>query len=304
MAVATPAAQAQPASQAVRGRQRRQREEELLVWPDLVFVEFISAVVFTITFTILAYMVDALLLDRADPAVTPNPSKAPWYFLNLQELLLHMHPALAGVIVPTVALIALGAIPYFDTDNEGQGEWLSTARAWPITAVGAVVGAAGTTLLILYDAGKHVQVYEMIANGTWSPDPDAPGFVGWPSWLGWATNLRAIQNDISWPEELTRVPLGSKVLRTDLLGLPAIDLDVNLPAVLVEQIIPVTMMIGLPLLLSFVAARVGLARTKRDHMILQFSGFIATFLTLTIIGTYFRGAGLELVPYTIFVGDH
>ena len=52
---------------------------------------------------------------------TPNPSKAPWYFLNLQELLLHMNPALAGVIVPTVALIVLGAIPYFDREQRGPG---------------------------------------------------------------------------------------------------------------------------------------------------------------------------------------
>jgi quinol-cytochrome oxidoreductase complex cytochrome b subunit len=46
--------------------------------------------------------------------VTPNPSKAPWYFLNLQELLLHMHPSLAGVIVPTVALLLIAVIPYVD----------------------------------------------------------------------------------------------------------------------------------------------------------------------------------------------
>jgi len=105
---------------------------------------------------------------------------------------------------------------------------------------------------------------------------------------------------VNWPDELTQIPLGSKVLRTDLLGLPAIDLDVNFPAMIVEQIIPVTMMVGLPLLLSAVAWKLKLAQTKRDHMILQFSGFIAVYVTLTIIGTFFRGQGLELVPYTIF----
>ena len=59
-------------------------------------------------------------------------------------------------------------------------------------------------------------------------------------------------------------------------------------------------MIGLPILLSIVAWKVGLAQTKRDHMILQFSGIIAVFVILTIIGTFFRGEGLELVPYTIY----
>ena len=54
---------------------------------------------------------------HANADKTPNPSKAPWYFLNLQELLLHMHPALAGVIIPSVALALIAIIPYFDRDN-------------------------------------------------------------------------------------------------------------------------------------------------------------------------------------------
>src|SRR5690606_14269693 len=123
---ATPQAQAQPSSAAVRRRARRAREEELLVWPDLVFIEFISAVLFTILIVVLAVLVDAVLLYRANPTVTPNQSKATGYFLNLRELLQHMHPALAGVVVPTVALIALDGIPYFDHSNVGQSEWLST----------------------------------------------------------------------------------------------------------------------------------------------------------------------------------
>jgi hypothetical protein len=211
------------------------------------------------------------------------------------------------VIVPTVALVALGAIPYFDRDHEGQGEWFATPRAWLNCAVGAMVGAVGTVLLIFYDAGKHVQLYELIRNpGTSRNLEDGTpnsAFVLWPESLNWLRNLRAVQNDINWPSEIETIPLGSKVLRTDLLGLPAINLDVNAPAMLVEQIIPVTMMIGLPILLSIAAWMTGLAKTKRDHMILQFSGFIAVFVTLTIVGVYFRGAGLELVPYTIFVHE-
>ena len=299
------AEQAQAASPAVRGRQRRAREEELLVWPDLVFIEFISAVLFIGTLSILSVLVDAVLLDQANPAVTPNPSKAPWYFLNLQELLLHMHPALAGVIVPTLALIALGAIPYFDNSNTGQGEWLSTPRAWPNLIVGAVVGAVGTLLLIFYDASIHVRIFEWVANpgqDRYLPGGTTPNaaFNGWPDSLAFLKSVRSIQTELDWPEALTKIPLGSKVLRTDLLGLPAIDLDVNIAAMVVEQIIPVSAMIGLPLLLAAVASKVGLAQSKRDHMILAFSGFIAVFVTLTIIGTFFRGEGLELVPYTIF----
>lgn len=285
---AAPQTQAQPVSQAVKARQRRAREEELLVWPDLVFIEFICAVLFTILVVFLAVMVDSILLDRANPAVTPNPSKAPWYFLNLQELLLHMHPALAGVIVPTVALIALGAIPYWDNTAEGQGEWLSTPRAWLNLKVGSVVGSVGTLGLILYDESKHIWVYEKIL-----------GEDTWPERLNFLRGLRGLQNEVNWPEWTTKVPLGN-VLRLDLLGLPKIELNWNIPGWIVEQFIPVNAMVGLPILLSIVAHKLKIAQTKRDHMILQFSGFIAVFVTLTIIGTYFRGEGLALMPYTIF----
>lgn len=281
------ATQEQAASQAVRGRAKRQRDEELLVWPDLVFIEFIAATLFTITIFALSVAINAPLLDRANPTVTPNPSKAPWYFLNLQELLLHMHPALAGVIVPTVALIALGAIPYFDRSNEGQGEWFGTARAIPLTILGAVVGVVGSLLLIFWDGSKHVVLWAKLTGND---------VAEWPSSLNWLRSARSLQTDIAWPESWRSVPLGEKVLRTDLLGLPKIDLNVDIPAMIVEQIIPVGMMVGLPLILSGVAWKVGLARTRRDHMILQFSGFIAVYLLLTIIGTAFRGQGMELLP--------
>ena len=299
----TTANPAEAQSAAVRGRARRQREEELLVWPDLVFIEFISAVVFTILLVGLSVTVDAILLDRANPAVTPNPSKAPWYFLNLQELLLHMHPALAGVVVPTIALIALGAIPYWDNDNEGQGEWLSGPKDWLNVWVGTAVASIGTLLLIFFDDGMHAKIYESLTGAKFP--------------VSWLVNMREFQKNFPlWPtctpEELAAktcalgplewaksIPLG-KVVRTDLLGLPALDLNINIPAVLVEQIIPVTTMVGLPILLSLVAHRRGIAQTKREHMILQFAGFIAVYVTLTIVGTYFRGEGLALGPYTIF----
>ena len=351
MTTATPENSLEPISKAVRGRKSRAREEELLVWPDLVFIEFICAVLFTVLILILSVLVDAVLLDRANPAITPNPSKAPWYFLNLQELLLHMHPALAGVIVPTVALIALGAIPYFDSSNEGQGEWLSTPRAWLNLCVGASVGFFGTLLLILYDASKHVKLFEMIANGTLSPRaPSTPsaeqyaaaleargdavpsglqeiinganpvlsatdtvpsefysqsiwngasGYTAWPESLEFLTTMRGIQNGIPWPEWTKSIPLGN-LLRTDLFGFPRIELNIDIAALIVEQIIPVTAMIGLPVLLAVIASKTGIAQTKRDHMIMQFSGFIAVYVILTVVGTYFRGVGLELEPYTIF----
>ena len=96
-------------------------EDEVMVWPSLVVVEAVSATVFLLLLTVISVLVNAPLIDRANPNQTPNPSKAPWYFLNLQELLLHMDPGLAGVTIPTIALGAIAAIPYIDRSPLGVG---------------------------------------------------------------------------------------------------------------------------------------------------------------------------------------
>jgi len=96
-------------------------EDEVMVWPSLVVVEAVSATVFLLILTALSVLVNAPLTARANPNQTPNPSKAPWYFLNLQELLLHMNAGLAGVIIPTVALVGIAAIPYIDRSPLGVG---------------------------------------------------------------------------------------------------------------------------------------------------------------------------------------
>ena len=172
MAVATPAAGA--AKQTVR--QKRERDQELLVWPDLVFVEFICSVLFTITFVVLSTVVNAPLLNKANDNITPNPSKAPWYLMNLQELLLHMDKGLAGVIVPTIALIALMMMPYIDRAREGQGSWFSTLNSVRITMVTLAYSSVTLIWLILWDAGKHVEVYKRFTNAFGITD----GNVRWP----------------------------------------------------------------------------------------------------------------------------
>lgn len=274
--------EARPVTEAVR-RPRRERDEELLVWPDLVFVEFISALLFTITLTILSAVISGPLLDKANPDVTPNPSKAPWYFLNLQELLLHMHPALAGVVVPTIWLILLAALPYFDRSNEGQGVWFGTPDAKRITIFSTVFASIVCVALILFDGGKHVVLYEKMG-GTW------------PAELAWLTNMRSIQTqglfNWGWPEWSTHIPY--LPFELTLRGQSFQNLD--FPAFLVEQFIPVAAMVGLPLLLLAIIHRWLGHLTKHDAMIAIFTGFIAVFVVLTIVGTAMRGPGMELLP--------
>jgi len=92
-------------------RSEAPERDEVLVWPHLVVIEAIAAAVFLVVLTIVSILVRAPLESLANPAQTPNPSKAPWYFLNLQELLLHMNVALAGVVLPGVALTLIAGDP-------------------------------------------------------------------------------------------------------------------------------------------------------------------------------------------------
>src|SRR2546425_5587377 len=163
---------------AARPRPKREREEEVLVWPDLVFVEFISAVLFTITFVILSVLINAPLLNRANTDVTPNPSKAPWYFLNLQELLLHMDKAWAGVLLPTIALGFFAAIPYTDRSREAQGIWFGTKYSVRITLITVVYATLVCGLLVAFDAGDRTK-FEYATR--WIPSCDNTAqHVGFP----------------------------------------------------------------------------------------------------------------------------
>jgi len=125
-------------------------DDEVMVWPSLVVVEAVCATVFLLLLTFLSIFINAPLLDRANPNQTPNPSKAPWYFLNMQELLLHMDPGLAGVIVPSLTLVALAAIPYVDRSPLGVGILGTSAKGRKIigfTAVFTIVVIVGLILL-------------------------------------------------------------------------------------------------------------------------------------------------------------
>lgn len=113
-------------------------EDEVMVWPSLVVVEAVCAVVFLGILTVLSLLVNAPLTEQANPNQTPNPSKAPWYFLNLQEMLLHMDPGLAGVIIPSITLLALAAIPYIDRSPLGVGILGTSSKGRQIFGFSAV----------------------------------------------------------------------------------------------------------------------------------------------------------------------
>jgi hypothetical protein len=96
-------------------------EDKVLVWPDLVYIEFIALILFMVFLIVWSILVPAPLEEPANPAATPNPSKAPWYFLGLQEMLVYFDPWLAGVLFPTFIILGMCAIPYMDINKKGDG---------------------------------------------------------------------------------------------------------------------------------------------------------------------------------------
>ena len=108
-------------------------DDKVLVWPDLVYIELIAMVLFTAFLVVWAIVLRAPLEQPADPNVAPNPAKAPWYFLGLQEMLVYFDPWLAGVVFPGLIVVGLIAIPYMDTNPRGNGYYTFKERPFAIT---------------------------------------------------------------------------------------------------------------------------------------------------------------------------
>jgi hypothetical protein len=103
-------------------------EDRIFTWPDLVFSEFICMVLLTVVMVVWSIALKAPLEEPANPALAPNPSKAPWYFLGLQEMLVYFDPWLAGVVLPGLIIVGLMAIPYIDTNPKGNGYYTFRER--------------------------------------------------------------------------------------------------------------------------------------------------------------------------------
>jgi len=97
-------------------------QDKVHVWPHLLVVEFVAALACTAFLLIFSIFVNAPLLELANFNQTPNPSKAPWYFLGLQELLKWFHPMVAGVMLPGMGLVALILAPYTDRNPSNKPE--------------------------------------------------------------------------------------------------------------------------------------------------------------------------------------
>lgn len=108
-------------------------KEKILVWPDLVYIEFIALLLCSALIILWAILLQAPIEEAANPSVSPNPSKAPWYFLGLQEMLVYFDPWLAGVLFPTVIMVGFMAIPFMDNNRKGAGYYTFKERKMAIS---------------------------------------------------------------------------------------------------------------------------------------------------------------------------
>jgi len=130
-------------NQAVKNDERSKRGEptieaelgkkKVFTWPDLVYTEFICIILFTAALVVWSILIEAPIEEPAATARTPNPSKAPWYFLGLQELLVYFDPWIAGVLLPGFIIVGLCAIPYLDTNPKGNGYYTFEERPFAVS---------------------------------------------------------------------------------------------------------------------------------------------------------------------------
>ncbi len=126
------------------------RDEELVMtYPEVFFRVATAVMLGAVVLVWMALLWDAPLEQLADPTKTPNPAKAPWYFLGLQELLHYFPPVVAGVLIPTLVILALIVIPYFNVNIESEGLWLRDKARRLRIFIAIVVGFS--IFLIVFD---------------------------------------------------------------------------------------------------------------------------------------------------------
>lgn len=113
--------------------EEKDESDRVWVWPDLVYTELISLILCSVLLIVWSILLKAPLEQPANRSVTPNPSKAPWYFLGLQEMLVYFDPWLAGVVLPGLIIVGLMAIPYVDRNPKGNGYYTFAERKAEVT---------------------------------------------------------------------------------------------------------------------------------------------------------------------------
>ena len=133
------------------GEEREAKPETVLTLPNLLLREVVVALCLVAFIMAFSLVFNAPLGDAANPGMSPNPVKAPWYFVGIQELLLHFHPLFAVVIIPLLAAIMLLLIPYFRYGDDTAGIWFMSHRGRRLAVIAAITALVVTPVWIVLD---------------------------------------------------------------------------------------------------------------------------------------------------------
>jgi len=131
--------------------EQNNRDEKVPTIPNLILREIVVALVLIAAIIVFSVIFDATLGAKANPGLSPNPTKAPWYFAGLQELLLHFHPLFALFIIPILMMIALLSIPYINYQTNTAGVWFASFKGRSMAVVAALVAIIVTPIGIVAD---------------------------------------------------------------------------------------------------------------------------------------------------------
>ena len=157
-------------------------DDYVMTFPEALFRGTVAIEVLTLALVVVALVWDAPLEELANPLQTPNPAKAPWYFLGLQELLHYFPPVVAGVLIPALVILALIAIPYFKINIADEPLWARN-RVQRLRTLGAVT-LVFSIFLIYYGVYASLAPTLLVAGLMWfsAATTAAPGrFRGWLS---------------------------------------------------------------------------------------------------------------------------
>ena len=147
------------------------RDESVPAIPNLILREVVVALLLLAGVLLFSVVVDAPLGDKANPGLSPNPTKAPWYFAGIQEILMHIHPLFALFIIPALMTIFLTALPYVNYQTNPTGIWFVSSKGRRMALVATITAAALTPIGILLDeyvmdlAGWMPGLSPIISNG-------------------------------------------------------------------------------------------------------------------------------------------
>jgi quinol-cytochrome oxidoreductase complex cytochrome b subunit len=134
-----------------QGEDEGSEDEKVPTIPNLILREIVVAVVLIAAVMVVAVLFNAPLEAKANPGLSPNPTKAPWYFAGFQELLLHFHPLFALFIIPAFLLIALVGIPYLSYQTETAGVWFVSPKGRSMAVVAALAAIIVTPIGVVAD---------------------------------------------------------------------------------------------------------------------------------------------------------